>query len=173
VEAELGALFLNYKEGMIFCLTLEELDHPQQKTPIHCNNATAVGIANNTVKRQRSHSMETRYFWVCDKVAQDAYDVKWHPRKENLANYQSKHHPGAHHTAVRPWYLHEDNSPLILPRASRPSTLKLEPYPKGMYVTYPYLGSQCDRVLVLIRYTRYLITTKYRMEFLHPILHIA
>ena len=65
-----------------------------------------------------------RYFWVCDKVAQDAYDVKWHLGKENLANYQSKHHPRAHHTAVRPWYLHEDNSPMVLPRANRPSTLK-------------------------------------------------
>ena len=53
-EAELGALFLNCKEGMIFRLTLEELGHPQPKTPIHCDNATAVGIANNTVKRQRS-----------------------------------------------------------------------------------------------------------------------
>ncbi len=31
---------------------------------------------------------------------------------ENLADYQSKHHPGAHHTAVRPYYLHEKNSPL-------------------------------------------------------------
>ena len=65
-----------------------------------------------------------RYFWVCDKVVQDAYDIKWHPGKENLADYQSKHHPRAHHTAVHPWYLHEVNSPLVLPRASRPSTLK-------------------------------------------------
>ena len=65
-----------------------------------------------------------RYFWVCDKVAQDVYDVKWHPGKENFADYQSKHHPGAHHTAVRPWYLHKVNSPLVLPRASKPSTLK-------------------------------------------------
>jgi hypothetical protein len=32
-EAELGALFLNCKEGIIFCLTLEELGHPQPKTP--------------------------------------------------------------------------------------------------------------------------------------------
>jgi len=68
--------------------------------------------------------MEMRYLWVCDKVDQDAYDVKWQPGKENLADYQSKHHTGAHHTAVRPWYLHEVNSPLVLPRASRPSTLK-------------------------------------------------
>jgi hypothetical protein len=53
-EAELGALFLNCKEGMIFRLTLEELSHPQPKTLIHCDNATSVGIANNTIKRQRS-----------------------------------------------------------------------------------------------------------------------
>jgi hypothetical protein len=51
-EAKLGTLFLNCKEGMIFCLTLEELGHPQPKTPIHCNHATAVGIANSTVKQQ-------------------------------------------------------------------------------------------------------------------------
>jgi hypothetical protein len=49
-EAELGTLFLNCKEGMIFCMTLKELGHPQPKTPVHCNNATAVGIANSTVK---------------------------------------------------------------------------------------------------------------------------
>ena len=35
-EAELGALFLNCKEGMIFQLTLKELGHPQPKTHVHC-----------------------------------------------------------------------------------------------------------------------------------------
>jgi hypothetical protein len=61
---------------------------------------------------------------VCDKVAQDAYNVKWHPGQENLADYQSKHHVGTHHQAVRPWYLHEKNSPLVLPWATQPSPLK-------------------------------------------------
>ncbi len=68
--------------------------------------------------------MEMRYFWVCNKVAQNAYAIKWHPGQENLADYQSKHHAGSHHQAVCPWYLHQDNSPLVLPRASRPSSLK-------------------------------------------------
>ena len=123
-EAELGALFLNCQEGMIFKATLEDLGHPQPKIPVHCDNATAVGIANNTIKRQRSRAMEMRYFWTCEKDAQNVYSFKWHPGMENLADYQSKHHPGAHHTAVRPYYLHEKNSPLELPRAIRPSTLK-------------------------------------------------
>jgi hypothetical protein len=75
-EAKIGALFLNCKEGMIFLLILEELGHPQPKTQVHCNNATAVGIANNIVKRQHLQSMEMRYFWVCDKITQSAYNVK-------------------------------------------------------------------------------------------------
>ena len=49
-EAELGALFLNAKEAKITRLTLEELGHPQPPTPIHCDNVTAAGLANNTVK---------------------------------------------------------------------------------------------------------------------------
>jgi hypothetical protein len=68
--------------------------------------------------------MEMRYFWVGDKVAQDLYSLGWYPGQENLADYQSKHHPSAHHTAVRPYYLHEENFPLELLRAQRPSTLK-------------------------------------------------
>jgi hypothetical protein len=49
-EAEFGALFLNCQEGMIFRNTLGDLGHPQPKTPVHCNNATAVRISNNTIK---------------------------------------------------------------------------------------------------------------------------
>ncbi len=97
---------------MIFRITLEELGHLQPKTTIHCDTATAFGIAKKITKQQRSQSMEMRYFGVCDKVAQDAYDVKWHPGQEKLADYQSKHHIGAHHQAVHPWCLHE---PLVLP----------------------------------------------------------
>ena len=53
-EAKLGALFHNCQEGIIFRKTLADMGHPQPKTPVHCDNATAVGIANNTIKRQRS-----------------------------------------------------------------------------------------------------------------------
>ncbi len=53
-KAELGALFLNCKEGIIFWLTLEELGHLQPQTLVRCNNATTVGTATNTVKRKQS-----------------------------------------------------------------------------------------------------------------------
>jgi hypothetical protein len=105
-EAELGALYHNCQTGILFHIILNDLGHRQPKTPIHCNNSMAMGITNNTVKWQRLRSMGMRFFWVGDKVAQDEYDLSWHPGQKNLADYQSKHHPGAHHDAVQPWYLH-------------------------------------------------------------------
>jgi hypothetical protein len=62
VEAELGTLYHNCQTGIIFILTLVEMGHMQPKTPLHCNNTTAVGITNNSIKRQWSHSMEM-HFW--------------------------------------------------------------------------------------------------------------
>ena len=49
-------------------LTLQEMGHPQPATPIHCDNMTATGISNYTIKKQRSRSMEMRFFWVTDQV---------------------------------------------------------------------------------------------------------
>ncbi len=50
-EAKLGALFLNCNQATIFRLMLEEMGHPQPSTLVHCNNSTAVGIKNNSVKK--------------------------------------------------------------------------------------------------------------------------
>jgi hypothetical protein len=59
------------------------------------------------------------------------YDLKWHPRMENLADYHSKHHVGSHHAAIRPYYLHQDDSPRILPRALRRVKRFLSKLPRG------------------------------------------
>jgi hypothetical protein len=114
------------------------MGHPQPPTPINCGNSTAVGIANNTVKQQSSRAMEMRIFWVADAVAQGKFDIKYFPGKENLADYQGKHHTGAHHVAVCPWYLHKPTSVPKLPRACKPSTLKgcVRTLPDGYVRTY-------------------------------------
>ncbi len=52
------------------------------------------------------------------------YALHWHPGQENLVNYQSKHHAGMHHVALRPWYLYSTPPPRVLPWAERPSALK-------------------------------------------------
>jgi hypothetical protein len=100
------------------------MGHLQPKILVHCNNAMAVGIANKTIKRQHFRSMEMRFFWIGDNVAQEMYALNWHPGQENLADYQNKHHVGSHHVAVRPWYLHMGNFSRVLPQAVRLSALK-------------------------------------------------
>jgi len=121
-EAELGALFLNAQQAKILRLTLIELGHPQPATPIHIDNTTTVGIVNNTIKRQKSRSMEMRYMWLLDKAAQDLFKFQHHPGQENLGDYPSKHHSGDIHQHVRPFYVQTDKSPHFLPRASLPSS---------------------------------------------------
>jgi hypothetical protein len=37
-------------------------------------------------------------FWVADAVKQEKFNIKYFPGKENLADYQNKHHLGAHLT---------------------------------------------------------------------------
>ena len=117
-------MFLNAKEAKIIRRTLEELGHPQPPTPMHYDNATSAGIGNNTVKKQRSRSMDMRYFYICDLVKHGIVNVKWHPRQENLVDYASKHHDAKHYKMVRPLYLQEINSPRELLQAMTPCVLQ-------------------------------------------------
>ena len=78
-EAKLRVLFHNCQDGRIVQQMLGDLGHTQPRTPVHCDNATAVGIANNTVKRQHLQSMEMRFFWVGNKEPQNMYEICWHP----------------------------------------------------------------------------------------------
>ena len=50
------------REAKSLRLMLEEMGHKQPATPVHCDNNTAVGIANDTVKKQQSRSMEMHFF---------------------------------------------------------------------------------------------------------------
>eukprot|EP00980_Cylindrotheca_fusiformis_P029377 scaffold23458_cov114-Cylindrotheca_fusiformis.AAC.1 len=61
-EAELAGLFVNGKDSVPERITLEELGHPQGPTPIVTDNATAAGIANDSIKQKRSKSMDMRFF---------------------------------------------------------------------------------------------------------------
>ena len=120
-KAELGALFLNTQEAKVLRLTLLELGHPQPPTPIHIDNTTTVGIVNNTIKRQCSRAMEMQYFWLLDGQAQKYFKFYYHPGQENLGDYPSKHHTADIHQHVRPYYVHTNKSPTLLPRALKPS----------------------------------------------------
>ena len=70
--------------------------------------------------------MEMRYFWILDCGIKKLFDFLYHPGIENLADYPSKHHTGAHHIRVHPYYVHTPNSPRYLIRAAKPSVWRVD-----------------------------------------------
>ena len=70
VEVELGAIFFNGQDAIPIRTTLDEMDHPQPPTSIQVDNTTAVGIANKTIEQRQSKSMDTRFYWVTDRINQ-------------------------------------------------------------------------------------------------------
>jgi hypothetical protein len=121
-KAELGAHFLNAEEAKVLQLALAELSYPQPPAPIHIDNTATVGTVNNTIKQQRSRAMKMRYFWLLDGETQGYFKFYYQPGLENLGDYPSKHHTADIHQDVRPYYVHMNNSPTLLPRAMRPNT---------------------------------------------------
>jgi hypothetical protein len=58
-EAEIGAVFINAKEGAVLGTTLEELGHPQTPPPLETDNTTATGYINGTIKQNAQKQ------WIC------------------------------------------------------------------------------------------------------------
>jgi hypothetical protein len=58
-EAEIGAVFINSKEGAVLRTTLEELGHPQPPKPLETDNTTATGYSNGTIKQNAQKQ------WTC------------------------------------------------------------------------------------------------------------
>lgn len=101
-EAELAALYINAREAVYIRQILEELGHPQPRTPIQTDNATAEGVINNTVQPKRTKAMDMRFHWLRDREAQKQFRFYWRAGTKNYGDYWTKHHPPAHHRDFRP-----------------------------------------------------------------------
>jgi hypothetical protein len=110
-EAELCSLFLAGKAACPIRATLEELGHPQPPTVLVTDNTTAAGIANDSLKQKLSKAIDMRFYWIRDRVRQDQFYVHWRRGVTNRADYSTKHHPAAHHRAIRSTYLYSPDDP--------------------------------------------------------------
>jgi hypothetical protein len=107
-EAEIGAVFMNTKEGAVLRTTLEELGHKQAPTPMETDNTTAIGYSNGTITQKRTKFTDMRFYWIKDRLKKGQFHVYWGPGFQNLANYFTKHHSPAHHKRIRDVYIHSD-----------------------------------------------------------------
>jgi hypothetical protein len=111
-EAEIGAVFINAKEGSVLSTTLEELGHKQPPTPMETDNTTATGYINGTIKQKRTKAMDMCFYWIKDRVKQGQFKIYWGTGYQNLADYFTKHHSPAHHKRIRNVYIHADGRPI-------------------------------------------------------------
>ncbi len=63
-EAELGALFINAKTAVSMRQLLIELEHPQPRTPIQTDNATAHALLTNKVLPKALKAMDMGFHWL-------------------------------------------------------------------------------------------------------------
>jgi hypothetical protein len=111
-ESEIGAVFINEKEGAVLRTTLEELGHKQPPTPMETDNNTATGYINGTIKRKRTKTMDVHFYWIKDRVKQGQFKIYWGPGFQNFADYFTKQHSTAHHKRIRNVYIHADERPI-------------------------------------------------------------
>jgi hypothetical protein len=111
-EAEIGAVFINAKEGAFLRTTLEELGHKQPPTPMVTDNTTATGYSNGTIQQKCTKAMDIQFYWIKERVKQGQFNVYWGPGFQNLADYFTKHHSPAHHKIMRDIYIHADKRPI-------------------------------------------------------------
>jgi len=63
-EAELGALFINAKTAVSMRQTLEEMGHPQPRTPIQTDNSTAHTLLTSRILPKALKAMDMRFNWL-------------------------------------------------------------------------------------------------------------
>jgi hypothetical protein len=122
-KAEIGAVFINAKEGIVLRTTLEELGHNQPPTQMETDSTTVTGYSNGIIKQKRTKAIDMRFYWIKDRVKQGQFDIYWGPGFKKLVDYFTKHHSSAHHKRICDVYIHADARP-INRKGIRDSALK-------------------------------------------------
>jgi hypothetical protein len=105
-ESEIGAVFLNIKEGTVIQTTLEELGHPHPPTLLETDNTTATHYSNGTITQKCTRAMDMHLYWVKDRVRKGQFHVYRSPGYQHLVDYFTKHHSPAHHIRMQEIYIH-------------------------------------------------------------------
>ena len=116
-EAEATTLVTNMKEGVLHQTALKEMGWPQPPSHITVNNSTTAGLAQDTIKDNKSCAMGMQLHWIQDCAQQQQFNVVWALGAINKADYFTKLHAPIIHHHMRPVYLHITplTTPALLP----------------------------------------------------------
>jgi hypothetical protein len=89
-EAELAAGFQQAQIAVRLRNTLTNLGYPQLLTLLLIDNTVAIGLANDTMNKKRSKNMDSRFFWLRDRMSQQQFVVEHIPGQHNVADFFTK-----------------------------------------------------------------------------------
>ena len=104
-EAKIGALFINSQHAIPARTTSEEMGHVQPPTPIQTDNTTVLGFVMENLTPQATKSMDLKFWWMRDRLAQQQFRYYWGPGKQNNDDYFTNYFCVAHHQEKRPTFL--------------------------------------------------------------------
>jgi hypothetical protein len=91
-EAEYGSAFIFAQRGVWLRTIAIALGHAQPATPILCDNAFAIGLANDTIKQKWSKSIDMRFHWLRDRIRQGQFfTITYLAGTLNLADFYIQH----------------------------------------------------------------------------------
>ena len=61
-EAEIGTMYINAREAVPQIMALEEMGHPQPRTPMHTDNSAAHAVVTKNVQPS-SHTTPATWSW--------------------------------------------------------------------------------------------------------------
>jgi hypothetical protein len=90
VEAELAAAFQAAQRAAYHRLMLQDFGYPQPSTLLRVDNTVALGLAAGKLNAKRAKSMDMRFFWLSDRVAQGHFNVTHVAGIYNIADHFTK-----------------------------------------------------------------------------------
>jgi hypothetical protein len=110
-EAELASAFGNAKIAHDERTILRNLGYPQPPTPIYCDNECTIGLAHNALRKKQSKSMDLRWDWLRDRVAQNMFVLPYIRSLQNPADFFTKALPVHRHRELAPLFVHYPTPP--------------------------------------------------------------
>ena len=72
-EAELGAIFINFREAIPVRHALEAMGHEQPPTPIQTDNTTSHVVVTNNITSKCLKFMDMKLHWLRCRISQEKF----------------------------------------------------------------------------------------------------
>ena len=100
--SELVGLFEKCQKATSMRMALAKMGDSQSPTIVATDNTMAKSIVNGTEKQNIFIVIDMIFYWVRYIIQKNHFRIFWWERRENLADYVTKHYPICHHGTMRP-----------------------------------------------------------------------